>query len=304
MRLERLDLNLLVAFDALMQERSVSIAAERLNLSQSAMSGSLRRLREFFGDPLFVQVGREMVPTTRAFDLSDDVQHVLVHIRSTIIPPRDFDPLTAKREFSIMASDYVYDVILSDVLKTISRSMPGLTFHLFNPSPQVMMAFERGEIDLLITLEEFLSQDHPARPLFDDSLRVICWTENSKVTDHITIEQFEALPQVEVAFGPDRRLTFCERELAEFNLNRHVEMRVSTFSAVPQQVVGTDRVAIMNGHHAVHFSKIFPLKHMALPLNTRILREFIQWNSMRKTDRGVLWLRDLLTESCATLRPL
>lgn len=303
MRFDRLDLNLLVAFDALMQERSVSIAAERLNLSQSAMSGSLRRLREFFADPLFVQVGREMVPTTRAFDLSDNVQHVLFHIRSTITTPHDFDPATARREFSIMASDYVYDVILSDVLKTISQAAPDVTFHLFNPSPQVMSAFERGEIDLLITLEEFLSQDHPARPLFDDSLRVICWNQNSQLGDEISLEQFEALPHVEVAFGPDRRLSFCERELSEFKLNRRIDMRVSTFSAVPKQIVGTDRISIMNGHHAVHFASLFPLKHMALPLKTRLLREFIQWNSMRKTDQGVLWFRDRLIESCADLSP-
>lgn len=304
MRFDRLDLNLLVAFDALMQERSVSLAAERMNLSQSAMSGSLRRLREFFEDPLFVQVGREMVPTTRAFDLSGNVQQVLSHIRSTITTPREFDHRTARREFSIIASDYVYDVILSEVLKTISRTAPDLTFHLFNPSPQVIAAFGRGEIDLLITLEEFLTQDHPARPLFDDSLRVICWNENSQLGGEISLAQFEELPHVEVAFGPDRRLSFCERELAEHKLNRRIAMRVSSFSAVPKQVVGTDRISIMNGHHAAHFASLFPLKHMALPLETRALREFIQWNSMRKTDPGVLWFRDRLVESCKDLRPL
>ncbi|MBW8302029.1 MAG: LysR family transcriptional regulator [Hydrogenophaga sp.] len=303
MRFDRLDLNLLVAFDALMRERSVSLAAERLNLSQSAMSGSLRRLREFFKDPLFVQVGREMMPTTRAFDLSDNVQHVLFHIRSTITTPHEFDPLTAKREFSIMASDYVYDVILSDVLKTISRTSPDITFRLYNPSPQVMLAFERGEIDLLITLEEFLSQDHPARPLFEDSLRVICWNGNRQLGDEITREQFETLPHVEVAFGPDRHLSFCERELAEFKLKRRIDIRLSTFSAVPQQLVGTDRISVMNGHHAAYFASLFPLKHMALPLETKLLCEFIQWNSMRKTDQGVLWFRDRLVESCADLQP-
>ncbi|WP_321385914.1 LysR substrate-binding domain-containing protein [Rhizobium sp.] len=103
----------------------------------------------------------------------------LMEERSAITTSRDFDPLTAKREFSVIASDYVYDVILSDVLNSIAREAPDLTCHLFNPSAQTVSAFERDEIDLFIRLEEFLSQDHPARPLLQDSLRVVCWAENS-----------------------------------------------------------------------------------------------------------------------------
>ncbi|MGD4540209.1 LysR family transcriptional regulator, partial [Xanthomonas citri pv. citri] len=107
MRFERLDLNLLVALDVLIAERSVSAAAKRLHLSQPAVSGALNRLREFFRDDLLVQVGRQMVLTPKADELADPVRDALLLIRTRITQPAGFDPATAEREFTIVASDYM-----------------------------------------------------------------------------------------------------------------------------------------------------------------------------------------------------
>src|SRR5687767_5141559 len=106
MRFERLDLNLLVALDVLIEERSVSVAANRLFLSQPALSGALNRLREYFNDELLVQSGRQMILTPKAEELRAPVREALMFIRSRITTPSDFDPATAQRKFILVASDY------------------------------------------------------------------------------------------------------------------------------------------------------------------------------------------------------
>ena len=115
MRFERLDLNLLVALDALLDERSVSLAADRIFLSQSATSSALGRLREYFGDDLLVVKGRQMVLTARAEQLVEPVRAVLEQIRTTISVSPPFDPATCDRTLRMMASDYVTEVLLSQV---------------------------------------------------------------------------------------------------------------------------------------------------------------------------------------------
>ncbi len=122
MRFGRLDLNLLVALDALLTERSVSLAADRLCLSQSATSSALGRLREYFGDELLVVKGRHMILTARAEELIEPVRAVLEQIRSTIAIAPEFDPATADRQVRIMASDYTTQVLLAEALARIAAA--------------------------------------------------------------------------------------------------------------------------------------------------------------------------------------
>ena len=124
MRFQRLDLNLLVALDALLAERSVSLAAERICLSQSATSSALGRLREYFADDLLVVKGRQMVLTARAESLVEPVRAVLEQIRTTISVSPPFDPATSDRAMTIMASDYVTEVLLATALREIADVAP------------------------------------------------------------------------------------------------------------------------------------------------------------------------------------
>src|SRR5438067_1930595 len=128
MRFERLDLNLLVALDALIEERSVSLAARRMCLSQPAVSGALSRLREFFGDELLVPIGRQMVLTPKAEELRDAVREALMMIRSRITTPSQFDAQSAKRHFTIIASDWVYSILLAPLFIEAARSAPNIKF--------------------------------------------------------------------------------------------------------------------------------------------------------------------------------
>ena len=130
MHFQKLDLNLLVALDALIEERSVSRAADRLNLSQSAMSSALSRLREYFGDELLVPVGRRMEPTALALNLAPAIREILQRIRVTIQARPSFDPATAERRFRVMTSDYLVEVLLADVLRELADTAPGIQMQI------------------------------------------------------------------------------------------------------------------------------------------------------------------------------
>src|ERR1051325_131795 len=130
MELHRFDLNLLVTLDALLSERNVTRAGLRMNLSQSAMSGALGRLREFFEDELLVPMGRTMVLTPLAEDLVQPVRDVLLQLQETIATKHHFDPAASTPHLSVAVSDYVTIVLMADFLRDLQRKSPSITFEL------------------------------------------------------------------------------------------------------------------------------------------------------------------------------
>jgi DNA-binding transcriptional LysR family regulator len=133
MRLEGFDLNLLLAFDVLLEERSVTRAARRLNVTQSAMSASLKRLREALGDPILLQHGKRMVPTPHALALAPEVAASIAALRRLIQPSSGFDPATSPRVFRIAASDYIATVALAPLLRELEREAPSLKLEISLP---------------------------------------------------------------------------------------------------------------------------------------------------------------------------
>jgi LysR family nod box-dependent transcriptional activator len=165
MHFKGLDLNLLVALDVLLQERSITRAGERLGLSQPATSGALARLRDYFNDPLLVPVGRQMMLTPLAHSLVEPVSQVLQQVQATVATRARFDPAKSDRRFSIMASDYVFTVFFPAVLQRVEREAPGVTLQLRQLSPNWHEELNRGDIDFVIIPESFSLAPHPKAPL-------------------------------------------------------------------------------------------------------------------------------------------
>lgn len=300
MRFDRLDLNLLVAFDALIEERSVSVAAKRLFLSQPALSGALNKLREFFGDELLVVSGRQMIPTPRAEELRGPVREALMLIRSRITTPKRFDPATAERHFAIVASDYAFNVFLSDAIVEASKVAPNVSFELISTGRAALDRLERGEIDLLITIGEFLLDTHPRLPLFEDDHAVVCWS-GSKHANGITEESFFDAGHVVAMFGLEQHPAFTETYFAQQGHNRKIELRLPSFAALTQAVIGTDRLATMYRRHAEYFAAFLPVTVHAPPIGMPRICENAQWHSARGGDEGLQWLLGLLKQTAEPL---
>lgn len=292
MRFDRLDLNLLVAFDVLSHEQNVSAAARTLNLSQSAVSGALNRLRDYFGDELLVPSGRRMILTPKAQQLVEPVRQALLMIRSNITTPAVFDPANTDRRFVIVASDYAYNVFLADALKVAGREAPGASFDVIAPDVGALERLESGEVDLLLTIESYMARGHPQELLCVDEHAVVAWDQNPHCEKGLDKAMFERLGHAITFFGPERFPALSETLFEEMGISRRIEMRVSTFAAIPPSIIGTERIATMHRRHAEYFARIMPIRIFHMPYALPQVRECIQWHKIRQADEGLKWLLD------------
>jgi LysR family nod box-dependent transcriptional activator len=299
MRFDRLDLNLLVALDILIEERSVSSAARRLNLSQPALTGALNRLRVFFEDDLLVQSGRQMMLTPKAEELGPPVRRALIQIRSEITRPGGFDPSTANRHFVIVASDYAYEILLARVIAASATLAPGVTFELHQPDRLAVDRLERGEIDLLITVSGFAIEGHPMLRLFEDREVVISCRDAGY--DSIDEAQFFAAAHAVAMFGKDRHPSVVDHFLSGYATKRRIAVSVPNFAAVPQAVIATRRLATMHRLLAEQYARAYPIRIHPAPIDLPRIEEVVQWHRLREKDGGVLWLVGLLAEHAAAL---
>jgi len=295
-----LDLNLLVALDTLLRERNITLAGKRLHLTQSAMSGALARLREYFGDELLVPVGRRMVPTPLGESLAEPVRNTLLNIQATIATKTVFDPATSKRHFRLMMSDYAATVLMSLVLPRIEALAPHVRIDvLSNDVDSPSEDLERGAVDFLITPERYLVKGHPSERLFEDEFVCIAWKDNPRIPadDGLTLETYLALGHVVVQFGTARGVMFDEWVVEGLGIDRRAEVVVMNFTAVFPSVVGSQRIATVHRRHAQFYAQYLPIRLFEVPLQTPRLAEAVQWHRHFDTDAAVLWMRGLLHEA-------
>ncbi len=295
MDLGGLDLNLLVALDAMFAERSVSRAGERLHLSQSATSGALARLREVFQDQLLVPVGRKMVLTPVAEALVEPVRDFLLQAEAILHNNPVFDPASSTRKFRILMSDYVEMVLMTAALPRIEQFAPGIRFEFVSNVEGGFDALDRGEIDLSIAPSIRLTSEHPSEALFEDEFVCVVWSGNSRVKSAISLDEYLALGHIVVRFGKHRELTtFDEWFMERFGLERRIEVVTTAFNLVPQLLVGTSRIATLHRRLATSHQRYLPLKIMKPPFEIATLQESMQWHKSRDRDPGTVWLRSLL----------
>jgi len=299
MDLQRFDLNLLVALDALLTEKNVTRAGRRMNLSQSAMSGALARLRGFFQDELLVAVGRRMVLTPLADNLVQPLRDVLLQVHGTIATKPRFDPARSERRFSIAVSDYVTSVLMIDLLRHVKAEAPKITFELRPIGQPAGEDLERGDLDFLIAPEEYLAPVHPAELLFQDTHTCIAWAKNPHVGSSISLDQYLQLGHVIVRVGEGAAANHDERVLRRLNHRRLVEVVTPTFDLAPQLVVGTHRIATVPTRLACKYAKFLPLKLLPLPVDISPIHEKVQWHRAHSQDPANTWLRTQLKESVA-----
>lgn len=300
MRFKRLDLNLLVVLDALLRERSVSKAAQQLNLSQPAVSSALGRLRDHFNDDILIVHGKKMVPTPHAQSIEPKVVQALVDIEALISASTIFDAETTQRTFHICASDYASTVLMLPLLENLGKVAPGLRIEIRPPSPDALKRLERGEMDFLIAPEQHTSRGHPSHLLFEERHVVVGWKKNPVFRGHLTEQQFFAHGQVGVQLH--HAPTFVEQQLGDLNRRRRVEIMCTSFLAVPWLLPNSMRLAVLHERLAKIMAAKLPLAIAPLPFGFPQMKMMVQYHAARATDRGIQWLLARILEGAATLR--
>lgn len=294
MRFGRLDLNLLVALDALLTEKSVSLAADRLCLSQSATSSALGRLREYFADDLLVVKGRNMILTARAEELIEPVRVVLEQIRTTIAIAPEFDPASSDRQVRIMASDYSTQVLLAEALAEIGREAPHMRFEIQPMNDHPIDTLERGYVDLLLTIDYAISADHPSLILFEDDYVVVGWEQNPAMQGTMTRETYFELGHVTARFGKARVPSFDDWFVRRQKQQRRVEVVAPTFLSLPGLVINTNRIATIHRRLAEQVVRTMPLVIREVPFDFPPIREALQWHISNANDRPLRWVVERL----------
>lgn len=288
MRFKKLDLNLLVALDALLVECSISRAAEKLHLGQSAMSSALARLREYFDDELLVQVGRRMEPTSKALALKDPVRDVLVRVEAAVLTQPEFDPAESDREFRLTVSDYTNAVLMPHLMALVQQQSGGVRFQLLPQVQNPQRALERGDVDLMIIPQRFSSPEHPSEVLYNESFCCLVWEHSPLVMEELTLQKY--LEHGHVAMWQ----AYETSALAELGIHRRVEVTTFSFATVPGLVVSTSRIATIHERLAILAQRWLPVVSKPLPVSIPPMQQTIQWHKYRTKDPGLAWLRQTL----------
>jgi LysR family transcriptional regulator, nod-box dependent transcriptional activator len=300
MQLNRFDLNLLIALDALLREKNVTRAAERVFVSQPAMSAALHKLREYFNDQLLVRVGREMELTPRGASLLEPVREALLRIQVMVGTQPVFDPKTARREFTVIMSEEAVPGVMPALLRALSHESPELDVHIEMISPTALSRLEYGEADLCLCLENLQMFDLRAYPesIRSMPLRPVTWVcavsaDHPTVKDSLTIEEYIPLRHM---FGRPGGYTGSADQLVRhlLNIDLKVHMTLPSLLQLPLALPGSTLVATLPERVARLYLPELPIKILPLPFDVPPTQEVLLWHKRHEPDPAHTWLRELI----------
>ncbi|WP_206685374.1 LysR substrate-binding domain-containing protein [Bradyrhizobium uaiense] len=296
MNLRNIDLNLLVILDALLTDRNVSRAGERIGLSQSAMSAALARLRDIFQDPLLVRVGRDLALTRTAEDLIVPLKESLSKIEQTLLRRPGFNPAIDIRTFSISASDYAGLVLLTPLIRMIANEAPNVTIHLLPRARDAARVLQTNQADIVIEPTElFGPSDYPTSPLLSDRWLCAVDANHPEVKGHaLTEKQFLELPHLVYGIGSDRHLNLADQHLADTGVQRRIAVTVESFLLNPFLIEGTQLVSLVLERAAKRLVGTVNIKLLETPIAVPDIHEAMYWHPRHTTDPGHKWLRATL----------
>ena len=297
--LASIDLNLLVAFEALLEERSVTGAARRLALGQPAMSAALGRLRALFDDELFIRISKEMRPTSKAMDLAPGILTALRHIRQTVEASRTFAPASAQRSFAIGSSDYTSFVMVPALLEFCSRVAPGLDFRMIEfEKDSVGTLLEQGEIAIALGVFPNPPQQTLCLPLFEERFVGIARKGHPGLTNgSMSMETFAASPHALMTTRRDATGEI-DKVLSRYNLERRVALTVPHMLVLPFIISSTDLISSVPQRIASRFASVSNLEIFELPVESDPWTVSMMWSTLTDKDCASVWLRETIKTAC------
>lgn len=289
----RIDLDGLQVFDAVMRERHVTRAAERLSLSQSAVSHALARLRVIFGDPLFVRTAGGVRPTRRAEQLWNDVQEPLRSLRRAVAPG-GFDPATAEFEVSIAVNDMITEHVLTPWYARLRTRAPGLGVSLvMRTYGDTEARLEKGTLDFGLGLFASIPRSTRRQEVWSDRYVCAFRSDHPLARRPLTLEAFESAAHVRVSPSGER-FSFADVGMRLAGVQRRVALVVSHFTGVPKILQQTDLIALMPRFFARAVARTHRLSVRELPFPADPVRYELVWHERAERSPALVWIRDEL----------
>jgi DNA-binding transcriptional LysR family regulator len=303
MKLRDVDIHLLLAFDALMRERHVTRAAERLDASQSSMSAWLAKLRDLLHDEVLVRNGSSHAPTELALALWPRVQEAVQAVERVFEPAAPFDPATARDSFRLIVIDYLDFLLMPSVMRVIREQAPGVRIEILQPNPHRfgdMLA--AGDLDLAISYFPNAPEYLKSRRLFGDRFVGLCGQHHAALTRELDVPALCALPHVTIE--PDASQIYnvqIDAALQPHGCRRDVRMVKPNFLALPYVLATSDLVACVPARLARRMTGMAPVALFDLPLDLPTFDVRMLWHPRTANASAHEWLRGVVVECARVL---
>jgi len=306
MAIGRFDLNLLRNLDALLRERNVTSAAHLLELSQPAMSNSLRRLRELFDDPLLIRTSEGMTPTERALDLQPIIRELLATVEQAVQPQTSFNAASSDRVFRIMASDYAESSLLPHVLRRMRVEAPQVSLDIMTPSDVSFPDVEQGKVDMVINRFDSLPQSFHQKILWGD--RFACmFSKDNPINRDFNLDSYLAAQHVWVSktgmgvgvgVNPDnvQRLGWVDEALTRIDKKRKITVFTRHYQAAMLLAQESDLIATLPSH-AASLQQHNPLIVIRKPpFEIPVMDLTMAWSPLLQHNPAHQWMRRLIVD--------
>lgn len=302
MQFRDLDLNLLVALDMLLSEQNVTRAAERLHVSQPAMSGALQKLRVHFDDPLLQRFGNQLAPTPRAISLIGPVKDFLHGVDYLLHEEEAFDPLSTERSFRIAMTSYCAEVYGVPLAREMIRAAPNMMCQIQGLRSDALVRLHDGQLDFCVMLADraffdptYLDDNSCERLLFSDEFVLAGDKGNVLFEKAVSYELFCQQPYVEVRLT-DTLASVVEQALRRNPCRPQHSISVPSFLTAMLMLQGSDRVAIVPRRLMEIHGRDFGLISVAAPLNITTLAETAIWHPRNEADPAHRWVQQLMID--------
>ena len=293
MDLSRIDLNLLVALDALLTERHVSRAAARVGLSQPGMSSALARLRRLTGDPLLIREGPVLVPTARAEALAQPVREALAIVERALEDRPAFDPASDECTIRVSCSDYSAVLLIAPLMRRLTAEAPGVTIQIQPRSADPVRSLRRAETDLVIEPVAVMGEAPlPSRHLFEDRWLCCAWSGNPHLAGGLSAETFAGLGHIVYSMGRGTPMSLADDFLVRSGLRRRVEFSVESFFLAPLLLQGTELVALVLARVVPLLQRMADITVVPPPLPIPPIAQTMWWSPAHTSDPAHRWVRE------------
>ena len=302
MNIHDLDLNLLLVFDAIYRERSISAAADKLDLSQPAVSNALRRLREYMGDTLFFRAGNEMKPTRMGNSLAVPIGHALAMVQHSLNAARTFDPRTSNRTFRIAINDMFRLMLLPTLLGLVEREAPGIRLELL-PQPstpaELLSALKAEDLDLGLMPLRAVDDSVSSTVIANDELLNVVRKDHPALSGPITRDTIRKLRWIVFSSTPALHAV-ANKIFQDAGIQRQIAVVMPDLTSVPAAIEVSDLVAMMSRSFFERSMRDFALASLPLPIRMPTVQTALIWSKSADDDQGLLWLRKHVEEILRT----
>lgn len=288
--MDRFNLNLFFALDAILHSDTLTDAARKVHLSQPAMSVSLKKLRAYFRDDLVVYQSGETRFTALAVALKPRIRQVLQSSREALNLSLLFDPATDRRTVRMTAADVLELTFLGKVIANIAREAPNVDTVSIPFTYEPVDILFRQDIDVAIVSEAFALPNYPREPLFEDTISCMVWSGNERHGEGMSARDYFAARHAAMFHTPERLNHPVGAALHALNEQRDIAVRASVYSALPHMIIGTDLIVTTLTRFAKRCAETLPIRAFPAPVPTPVIPFVAQWQGYRSDEPVIQWL--------------